>query len=155
MLTLTSPAFKHEGTIPQEYTCDGERTKNPPLTISGVPTNAVSLVLICDDPDVPQQIKPDGVFDHWVLFNIPVTTRALAEGESAGVVGVNGRGENGYSGPCPPPQFEPKEHRYFFRLYALDFMLHLGSNVTKEEVLQALSGHVIEQAELMGRYARR
>lgn len=154
MLTLTSSVFEHEGLIPQEYTCDGERTKNPPLVFSGVPETAISLVIICDDPDVPRQIKPDGVFDHLVLFNIPVETAGLREGELIGVVGVNGRGEEGYSGPCPPTQYEPTEHRYFFRLYALDTMLPLEAGASKEDVLSALANHVIEHATLMGRYAR-
>lgn len=159
MLTLTSTAFGHGGTIPREYTCDGERTKNPPLLFSGIPETAVSLALIVDDPDVPKQIKSDGVFDHLVLFNIAPGETVIAAGayqDDSGryTFGINGRGEEGYTGPCPPPQYEPREHRYFFRLYALDTMLPLERGATKEQVLAAMESHVIEQAELMGRYAR-
>lgn len=154
MLAITSSAFEHEGRIPQEYTCDGERTKNPPLTFGGVPETAISLVLLCEDPDVPLQIKADGMFDHLVLFNISPTVALLPEGELVGVAGVNGRGEMGYSGPCPPTQFEPREHRYFFRLYALDTMLPLPPGASKQQVVHAMQGHIVEEATLLGRYAR-
>lgn len=153
-LTLTSPAFEHGGKIPAHYTCDGTRTLSPALVWSVVPDGTVSLVLIMDDPDVPKAIKPDGVFDHWTLFNISPTTTEIPEGGSVGSAGVNGAGSNAYTGPCPPPQYEPSEHRYFFRLYALDIELPFASGATKTEVLAAMQGHVLAEAELMGRYKR-
>src|SRR3989338_3781350 len=153
-LSITSTAFEQNGRIPSTYTCDGDRTINPPLAFSGVPEGAKSLALIMDDPDVPKQLKPDGVFDHWILFNTSPATREIAEGKSAGTAGANDAGGNAYYGPCPPPQYEPSEHRYIFALYALDSELSLKEGATKKEVLQAMEGHVIQQAQLMGRYKR-
>lgn len=153
-LTLTSSAFEHDGNIPARYTCDGTRTLSPALMWSGVPEGALSLALVMDDPDVPKAIKPDGVFDHWTLFNIPPTTTEIPEGGSIGSAGVNGAGNSTYTGPCPPPQYEPSEHRYFFRLYALDTELSLAPGASKTEVLAAMQNHVLAEAELMGRYKR-
>lgn len=153
-LSITSSAFEQNGRIPSQYTCDGDRAINPPLAFSGVPEGAKSLALVMDDPDVPKVLHPDGVFDHWVLFNIPPDIRGIAEGASVGTAGANGGGKNAYTGPCPPPQYEPKEHRYIFVLYALDATLPLKEGATKQEVLKAIEGHVIQQAELIGRYNR-
>ena len=152
-LTLKSSAFENGQVIPPKYTCDGDNV-NPPLAIGGVPEEAKSLALIVDDPDVPKQLKPDGVFDHWTLFNIAPATREISENGSAGTAGANGSGKSAYTGPCPPPQYEPSEHRYFFRLYALDGELALPAGASKKEVLAAMEGHVIGQAELVGRYKR-
>lgn len=154
-LILTSPAFENGGVIPSTYTCDDRRDLNPALSWSGIPAGTVSLALIMDDPDVPKAVKPDGVFDHWTLFNIPPAVSGIPEGGSAGTPGANGAGRNAYTGPCPPPQYEPSEHRYFFRLYALDAELPLQTGASKEEVLAAMEGHIIGQGELMGRYKRR
>ncbi len=153
MLTLTSSAFQNGGRIPAKYTCDGDNL-SPSLSITGVPASAKTLVLIMDDPDVPKQLRPSGVFDHWTLFNIPPETTEIPEGGTAGTAGVNGRNDAKYTGPCPPPQYEPREHRYFFRLYALDTTLILPPGTTKGEVLAAMEGHILESAELMGRYSR-
>lgn len=152
-LVLKSPVFENGASIPSRFTCDGENM-SPPISWSGVPDGTKSLALIADDPDVPKILKPDGVFDHWVLFNIPPETTEVTTGGTAGVSGGNGAGKNQYTGPCPPPQYEPSEHRYFFRLYALDTMLALPEGASKEEVLAAMQGHIIAQAELMGRYKR-
>lgn len=160
-MELTSMAFEPGAPIPSHYTCDGAGT-NPPLTISGVPEGAVSLALIMDDPDVPKALKPDGVFDHWVLFNIPPgITEIPADAHSdavPGIRGANGRGTLGYIGPCPPPQYEPSEHRYVFTLYALDIELDLQEGATKEQVLEAMhgraKGHILETAQLVGKYRR-
>lgn len=151
---LTSDAFAHGDTIPSVYTCDGENI-SPPLTISGVPDTAQSLALVVDDPDVPAEVKADQMFVHWVHANIPTDTEAIPEGGTLeGVEGVNGSGSLGYTGPCPPTQYEPTEHRYFFKLYALDTELDVEEGVSKDELEKAMEGHVIEQAELMGRYDR-
>jgi len=152
-LTLKSSAFENGQVIPPKYTCDGDNV-NPPLAIGDVPEEAKSLALIVDDPDVPKQLKPDGVFDHWTLFNIAPATREISENGSAGTAGATGSGKSAYTGPCPPPQYEPSEHRYFFRLYALDGELALPAGASKKEVLAAMEGHVIGQAELVGRYKR-
>lgn len=159
-LTLTSSAFGNGGEIPATYTCDDTRDQNPPLAISGVPEGTKSLALIMDDPDVPKALKPDGVFVHWVLFNIPPParpgeTRDIPAGGTVGVAGANGAGKNAYTGPCPPPQYEPSEHRYFFKLYALDRELGLTAGASKADVLGAMGGHIIGEAELVGRYKRK
>ena len=151
-LEVTSSAFKHEGDIPTPYTCDGE-DRSPPLSWSEPPQDTRSLALICDDPDAPA-----GTWDHWVLYNIPAAARSLPEGVQPGatVDGVGTHGTNswrnlGYGGPCPPPG---SEHRYYFKLYALDTALALDVGADKEDVDQAMEGHILAQGQLMGRYAR-
>ena len=153
-MQITSTAFEPGALIPSEYTCDGNSKINPPLSISGVPEGTKSLALIVDDPDVPKQLRPDGLFTHWILFNIPVETSEVSEGASVGTGGVNSGGSNSYVGPCPPPQYEPSEHRYIFKLYALDTKLELQSGARKDEVLEAMQGHIVAEAELVGRYKR-
>jgi hypothetical protein len=154
-LTLTSTAFENNGLIPAAFTCDEDRTISPALSISGVPEGAKSLALIMDDPDVPRALKPAGVYDHWVLFNIPPTARGILQGGTAGTAGANGAGQNAYTGPCPPPQYEPSEHRYFFKLYALNTLLSLAGGATKAAVEKAMEGHILDKTELVGRYKRR
>lgn len=152
-LILTSTAFVNNGAIPQVYTCDGE-SKSPPLGISGVPEGAVSLVLIAEDPDVPKDLMPAGVFDHWVMYNIPPSTTHIPEGGSVGVMGANTSGKNAYAAPCPPKQYEPAQHRYIFRLYALNTKLSLPVGAKKDDVLHSIEGHVMAQAMLIGVYQR-
>jgi len=154
MFLLSSPAFLNNGEIPSKYTCDEDRFLSPPLSISDVPESAASLALIMDDPDVPKAKHLSGVFDHWVLFNLPPDTAEIPEGKSVGTAGANSRGEMHYTGPCPPPEYEPSEHRYVFRLYALDEVLNLPAGATKKEVLAAMEGHIIAIAEFVGRYRR-
>lgn len=149
-MNITSPAFADGNSIPSKYTCDGENARIP-LEFVDIPSNAKSLVLICDDPDIPQFVKDKfGIekYDHWVVFNIPPETKQF-DG-NVGVLGKNSAGNAAYTGPCPPD----KEHRYFFYLYALDRMLDLKKGVTKQEVLSAMKDHVIAQAQLVGRYER-
>ncbi|MFH1354326.1 MAG: YbhB/YbcL family Raf kinase inhibitor-like protein [bacterium] len=149
-MKLTSTEFANNGTIPAKYTCDGEDV-NPPLTIAGVPASAKSLVFIANDPDVPKSIREDGTWDHWVVFNISPDTTEIAEGhEPDGVHGMGTGGNTDYHGPCPPDG----EHRYFFKLYALDTMLGLDEGASKAAVEQAMAGHVLAGAVLMSRYAR-
>ena len=157
-LTLSSPAFQNEGAIPAKYTCDGNRELSPPLSISGVPEVAKSLVLIVDDPDIPQEVKEKlglSAYDHWTLFNIPPETREIPEGGTAGTSGATTGGELHYTGPCPPPEYEPSEHRYIFKLYALIAPLELPAGASKQEVLDALAPLLIEETELIGRYSRK
>ncbi|MAF59631.1 MAG: YbhB/YbcL family Raf kinase inhibitor-like protein [Candidatus Pacebacteria bacterium] len=149
-LKLKSSAFEEGGSIPSKYTCDGENT-NPPLSISGVTKEAKSLVLIMDDPDVPRYIREDGMWDHWIVFNIPTSITEISEGEEP--EGIHGEGTSGnmkYHGPCPPD----KEHRYIFQLYALDTELDLREGAGKEVVKSAMKGHILKKAELIGVYNR-
>lgn len=136
--------------MPPKYTCDGENV-NPPLAWSEVPEGARSFALIMEDPDVPRRLRPDGVFDHWLHWNIPADVRSVGVGEKlTGVSGKTTHSMRGYFGPCPPDQ----EHRYFFRLYALDTLLELSPDIDKGELLSAMEGHILGAAELMGRYER-
>jgi len=145
-MKLTSTAFIHNSQIPSEFTCDGSDL-SPPLSIIDVPANAKSLVLISDDPDAPV-----GTWDHWIVFNIPPSTKEIAKGkESQGTPGKNSWGRTGYGGPCPPSG----THRYFFKLYALDTMLNLPEGSNKKQIEAAMQGHILARVELMGLYKRR
>src|SRR3989338_828503 len=145
-MNLTSLAFQHQGKIPSKYTCDGADV-NPPLAISDVPPNAKSLVLIMDDPDA---VKPAGkVWDHWIVWNIPHGTTRI-DGEPSAVTGKGTSGYLNYHGPCPPD----REHRYYFKLYALDTMLNLPEGSTKKQVEDAMKGRVLAETTLVGRYER-
>ncbi|MSR85493.1 YbhB/YbcL family Raf kinase inhibitor-like protein [Candidatus Uhrbacteria bacterium] len=149
-MQLTSSAFADGESIPSRYTCDGENI-SPPLTVSDVPFGTKSLVLLMDDPDVPKTIRPDGMWDHWVVFNISPETVFIEEGKNpAGTLGKNTGGKLAYGGPCPPD----REHRYFFKLYALDSMLDLPAGASKLDVEAAMQGHIIEQVQLIGKYLR-
>ena len=150
---LTSEAFEHGSTIPVTYTCDDENF-SPPLSWSDVPEGTESFALICEDPDAPS-----GTWSHWVLYNIPGDRKNLPANLMPGPElhwgakhGVNDFDKMEYGGPCPPPG---KPHRYFFYLYALDAPLDLEPGATREEVRDAMTGHMLGQAELMGRYSRR
>lgn len=151
-LTLSSPAFQPNTSIPSHYTCDGDNI-SPPLEWSDIPEGAKALVLIMDDPDVPKTLRPDGMYDHWVLFNIPTSVVGLPENIQnvpGARQGKNTSGKLGYTGPCPPD----RQHRYFFKLYALDTTLNLPEGATKTEVEAAMKGHILEEAQLMGVYDR-
>ena len=149
-MKLTSSAFEHEGKIPSKYTCDGDNI-SPPLAISDVPSGTKSLTLLMDDPDVPKHLRADGMWDHWVVFNIAAGTSQINEGEEpAGTHGAGTSGNLNYFGPCPPD----REHRYFFKLYALDTELDLPEKSSKQQVEKAMEGHIVERVELMGRYER-
>jgi|SRR3989344_8895304 len=159
-LSLTSTDFENGGVIPTKFTCDGQQI-NPQLSISGVPEGTKSLALLMDDPDIPQVFKEQrGIdsFDHWTLFNLPAGRQVfrIESGEvpEGAVVGANGAGKNEYIGPCPPREYEPSEHRYFFKLFALDSLLALPEGATKKQVEEAMQGHVIAKTELVGRYKR-
>ncbi len=144
-MKISSTAFTDGGSIPAKYTCDGANT-SPPLAIEGIPPAAKSLALIMDDPDAPS-----GTFDHWIVWNMDSKTTAFAEGqEPKGVAGRNGFGKSGYGGPCPPSG----EHRYYFKLYALDTTLNLQSAAKKAELQNAMKGHTLADAQMMGRYKR-
>jgi len=145
-MKITSSAFQEGGNIPSKFTCDGSDT-SPPLQITGVPSEAKSLVLIADDPDAP-----GGLFTHWLIWNIPPQTNSISEGSAPkGVPGTNDFGKSGYKGPCPPPG----THRYSFKIYALDRELDLRGGAKRSQLDAAMKGHVVAQGVLVGRYARK
>lgn len=143
-LQITSPSFEKGADIPTLFSCDGDDL-SPELNIENLPTNTVTLALIMDDPDAP-----GGTWVHWVAFDFPPTD-VIPEGiPLLGIGGNNSWGTTGYGGPCPPSG----THRYFFKLFAIDSTLELPEGSTIEEVLDAMEGHILDRAELMGRYTR-
>lgn len=155
-LMLNSPAISPAGMIAPRYTCDGEDISLP-LTWSGVPAGTRSLALIMDDPDAPDPTAPQRTWVHWVLYNIPPETTQLPErilspkDLPAGTrEGRNDWERTGYGGPCPPIG----RHRYFHKLYALNIVLPDIGAPTKSELEQAMQGHILAQAELIGTYQR-
>ncbi len=160
-MKISSVAFEEKGAIPAKYTCDGENI-NPPLMISEIPKKTESLVLIMDDPDIPDFVKASKnieVFDHWVVFNIKITegkgewseNLVIEEGvESDGMKGVNSTGSLGYMGPCPPDG----EHRYFFKVYALSSYINLPEGASKAQVEEAMENLVLDSAKVVGLYER-
>lgn len=145
-MKITSSAFQEGANIPSKFTCDGANT-SPPLQIADVPSDAKTLALITDDPDAPS-----GLFTHWTVWNIPVQTGSIGEGNvPKGVQGINDFGKSGYGGPCPPSG----THRYYFKIFALDRDLDLPFGAKRDQLDAAMKGHVIAQGQLMGRYSRK
>lgn len=146
-MELTSSVFLNDSTIPVEYTCNGTNV-SPPLTISGIPGGTESLALIVEDPDAP-----GGTFTHWVAYDIPPATNQISEGEapSDAKQGLTDFESVGYGGPCPPEG----EHRYIFKLFALDTTLGLEEGVNAQKVYDAMDGHILATAELTGRYEQK
>jgi Raf kinase inhibitor-like YbhB/YbcL family protein len=147
---LTSRVFAAGAAIPRRFTCDGKNV-SPPLVWSGAPAAAKSFVLIVDDPDAP-----GGTFTHWILFNLPTGTQSLRAGMKpsrlppGAAQGVNGFGNEGYGGPCPPKG----EHHYVHHLYALDTELGHLEKPNRQQIDAALKGHVLGEATLVGTYRR-
>lgn len=154
-LRLTSNAFAEGGSIPPEYTCDGDDF-SPPLAWDGVPAGAKSLALVVDDPDAPDPAAPKKVWVHWILYNLPAAAGSLPRGVAPADlpadarVGTNDSQTVSYRGPCPPIG----RHRYFHKLYALDVVLPDLGAATKAELEKAMDGHVLEKTELVGTYER-
>ncbi len=152
---LKSTAFDNGNKIPAKYTCQGENI-SPPLMWENAPENTRSLVLIVDDPDAPDPKAPKMTWVHWVLYNIPPGANSLFENIKPSELpkgtaqGLNDWGKTGYGGPCPPIG----RHRYFHKLYALDTVLKGLKNPTKARVEDAMKGHVIAKAELIGTYEK-
>ena len=151
-MEIKSTAFKNNEFIPARYTCQGQDA-SPKIIWDGVPENAVSLALIMDDPDAPGK-----TFSHWVIFNIPVKKGSLPEAVSVMPElpdgtrqGINDFGRFGYGGPCPPPG---KPHHYNFSLHALDNRIELPVGTTRSNILDAIKGHIVAQAQLTGIYQR-
>jgi Raf kinase inhibitor-like YbhB/YbcL family protein len=151
-MKIKSSAFVEGGMIPSKYTCD-ERDISPPLEWKDVPDETKSFALICDDPDAP-----GGTWVHWVIYNMPSNMSRLdenakpePESENGIIQGNNSWSKTGYGGPCPPSG----THRYYFKLYALDSMLSLKPKASKEQLLKAMKGHVLTEAQLIGKYKRK
>lgn len=151
-MQLSSTAFREGETIPKKCTADGPDVA-PALQWSGTPGTTKSLALICDDPDAPR-----GTWVHWVLYHLPPDTRSLPEGVTAqkglskgARQGTNDFGKTGYGGPAPPAG---KPHRYFFKLFALDTMLDLPEGATRQQLDEAMKGHIVAEGQLMGKYGR-
>lgn len=152
-LRISSPAFTDGGEIPTSFTCEG-RDLSPALAFEGAPEGTQSLALIVDDPDAPDPAAPKMTWVHWVLFDLPPDTAGLPEGVTALPAGT-GKGLNdwkrtGYGGPCPPIG----RHRYFFKLYALDTKLSHLEQPTKAKLLQAMEGHILADAQIIGTYQK-
>ena len=154
-LSLSSPSFEPGGSIPTR--CTGEGTdESPPLEWEGAPEGTKAFALIVDDPDAPDPAAPKRTWVHWVVCDMPASTSALAPGASGKTMprgaqeGTNDSGDTGYGGPMPPRG----RHRYFFKLYALDDVTGLREGHSKAELLKAIEGHVLDQAELIGTYER-
>jgi len=154
-LAITSTAFTAGASIPRKYTCEGDDV-SPPLAWSGVPVGSKSLALIVDDPDAPDPAKPQRVWVHWVLFNLPPDATGLAEAVAQSALpmgtesGLNDWGRTGYGGPCPPIG----QHRYIHKLYALDVRLKGLASPRKAQVEAAMQGHVLAEATLIGTYLK-
>ena len=146
-MTISSPSFADMARIPDEYTCNGENT-NPPLSFEHVPEEAQSLILVVEDPDAPM-----GTWDHWMVINIDSLTTGVAPNSipAGGTQLLNSFGTFDYGGPCPP---ENSEHRYFFRLYAIDTRLDDTVINDKPGVMQAITDHTIASCHLVGLFSR-
>ncbi len=149
-MELKSSAFENNAEVPRKYTCDGADV-SPPLTWSNPPDGAKAWALVCDDPDAP-----GGTWVHWVIYDLPADTTRLAEGiptqeslPNGAKQGVNDFKRVGYGGPCPP---HGPAHRYFFKLYALDRPTNLKPRATKQQLLAAIKGHIVGEAQLIGKY---
>lgn len=147
-MEITSSAFANQKPIPKIYTCDGENI-SPPISFKDIPAGTESLVLMVDDPDAPEEL---GNFTHWIVWNIDPRALNVAEDSipQDGIEGLNDSGEVGYIGPCPPRG----EHDYRFRLFAMDRMLDLTSDSTRQDVEEELEEGYLEMAELVGTYKR-
>jgi Raf kinase inhibitor-like YbhB/YbcL family protein len=141
-MRLSSPAFADGAMIPSEYTCDGQDLV-PPFVIEDVPVGTASFAIVCHDPD-----SPSGNWDHWVAYDIPADTRSIDS--QVGTQGMNSWPRSGYGGPCP----SSGTHRYIFTLYALDTLMNLAPDATRSQVEQKMSGHILAQAELTGKYIK-
>ncbi len=151
-MEIKSAAFQNSADIPRKYTCDGTDA-SPPLRWENAPSETKVFALIADDPDAPV-----GTWVHWVIYDLPAETKELAEGvkpsetlPNGAKQGINDFRKVGYGGPCPPVG---PAHRYFFKLYALDGPTNLKPRATKQQLLEAIKGHILAEAQLMGRYKR-
>jgi Raf kinase inhibitor-like YbhB/YbcL family protein len=142
-MKISSPSFEHNGMIPVMYTCDGDDV-NPPLTIKDIPADTKSMILIVENPDslLGNQIR-------WVVFDIPVT-HSIEENSIPGIQGYNSFEHHDYEGPCPLNGVD----RYIFKVYAVDSMIGASDDIHAGELLHAAEGHILDKAEMAGRYGK-
>lgn len=145
-MKIFTTAFENNEKIPCKFTCDAENI-SPEIFIEDVPTQTRSLVLIMDDPD-----SPSGNWSHWIVWNIDPTIKIIKENSlpKGAVSGLNDFGKNGYRGPCP----SKGEHRYFFKLFALNNILNIAGTSQKADLEKAMQGSILEKCELVGWYSR-
>lgn len=145
-MEIKSPAFKNNESIPSEYTCQGGNI-NPPLEIVDTPTEAISLALVCEDPDAPL-----GTWTHWLIWNIDARTKIIDKNSKpqGSVEGITSGGQAGYEGPCPPSG----THRYYFKIFALDNVLELDQNADIKKLNETMNNHILDKAELIGLYQK-
>ena len=154
--SLRSPSFEPQGTIPAKHTCEGDDL-SPALTWSDAPAGTKSFALIIDDPDAPDPRAPKMTWVHWVLYDVPAATSTMPEGATAASLpagareGINDWKSPGYRGPCPPIG----RHRYVHKLFALDAVLPDLRRPTKAALEEAMRGHVLAEAQLIGTYEKR
>lgn len=157
-LKITSIDFADGGKIPAQFTCDaGKTAPSPRFTIEGVPDGTKTFVMAMDDADIPEAVKTmigKPKYNHWILFNIPGNLREITSIDAPGTVGKNDAGGSGYTGPCPPDNMEPHEHRYVFRLYALSEPLNFEKEPTLDEVETVAKEKATDIATYMGTYSR-
>ncbi len=155
-IKITTPAFSEGQPIPKRHSEDGEDL-SPTLSWSSLPADTKELALVVDDPDAPRT-EP---WVHWLIYKIPADADGLKEGvpqqekpssPTGAVQGKNSWGTVGYRGPAPPKGHGT--HHYHFKLYALDAALDLKPGLDKHELLNAISGHVLGQGEMVGTYQR-
>jgi len=142
-LEITSPSFRNDGYIPVKFSCEGENV-SPALSVKNIPSQAVSLAIVVEDPDAP-----NGTFTHWIAWNIEPLGN-IPEKSMQGIQGKNSKGNNGYMGPCPPKG----THHYHFKIYALNAKLSLPEGSTKKQLLEAMNDHIIGSGELVGLYEK-
>ncbi len=142
---LSSPAFESNGDFPKEFTCSGGDV-NPPLQLTGIPSKTKSMALTMHDPDAAE-----GVWVHWVVYNIPPDKTEIAENSIPGYQSLNDFGKYNYAGPCPPDE---KVHRYVFRAYAVDTILEINEGMTMQDLEKVMRGHIIAKSELVGVYRK-
>lgn len=152
-IEVTTPRFENGEMIPQKFTCDGDNI-SPLIRWDNIPEGTVSIALLMDDPDAPA-----GVFTHWIVYNLPPDSRELEEIipkeknlKNGAIQGQNDFGKIGYGGPCPP---EGETHRYYFRVYALKRKLKQEEGASRDDLLNAMEGSILDEGEYMGRYKRK
>ena len=169
--SLSFTEIRPKKRIPRRNTCYGENL-SPPLNWSGAPSETRSFALVVEDIDHHTGIP----WVHWIIYDIPASVTEITEGvptstpelPDGSIQGLNDFKNIGYEGPCPIPveiayggQHDRRAreektgagpHRYDFKLYALDTVLNLESGKTKSKLLEIIEGHILSEANWLGKY---